>query len=100
RVFEPNHETMGNLANNLASLLYRTNQIEESLPLFKQAIETFAALSGPDDVRVGIALSNASNVLRALNQPAEAEVLLRRALDMHESEWGAVTAQTAVTLNN
>ncbi len=78
--------------NNLALLLYDTNQLEEAEKLYGEVLEL-----EPDD---GTCLNNLAQLLQATNRPGEAEPLMRRALEIDQVAFGGEHPKVAIRLNN
>ena len=94
------HPDFARTLDNLAVLLWRSNQIAEAEPLFRHALAILEASIGPDHPDVAATLNNLAGLLRDTNRLAEAEPLYWRALAIDEASYGADHPNYARTLDN
>ena len=87
-------------ANNLASLLHDTNQIEEAEPMMRQALAIDEAAFGNQHPKVAIRLNNLASLLKDTNRIEEAEPMMRQAVAIDEAAFGNQHPEVATDLNN
>lgn len=98
--FAPNHIRVGNVLNNLASLVQTTKNSAEAEPLYRRALAINEAWHGPEHPNVSTILNNLASCLDRVDRFAEAEGLYRRALEIDEAALGETHRVVARDLNN
>jgi hypothetical protein len=68
--------------NNLAGLLYATNQLDEAEPLFRRALDICERTYGSDHPSVATRLNNLATLLCGTTRLEEGEPLYRRAVQI------------------
>ena len=76
----PQHDNVAASLNNLASLLYDTNRMDEAEPLMRGSLLIGETSLGPDHPGVAVSLINLARLLSDTYRKDEAEPLFRRAL--------------------
>ena len=69
------------LLNQAGYYLRKRARNTEAEPLYRSSLSITELLHGPDHPKVAIRLNNLAQLLQATNRLAEAEPLMRRALD-------------------
>ena len=95
------HSTLVALASNeLATLLHRTNRLEEAEPLMRRALAIDGAVFGKQHPVLATRLNNLAQLLKSTNRIEDAEPLMRRALAIDEAAFGRQHPNVAIRLNN
>ena len=95
------HSTLVALASNeLATLLHRTNRLEEAEPLMRRALAIDGAVFGKQHPVLATRLNNLAQLLKSTNRIEDAELLMRRALAIDEAAFGRQHPNVAIRLNN
>jgi eukaryotic-like serine/threonine-protein kinase len=99
---EPGHPDLAMAHNNIANALASGSAEERVLALdhYRQSIEIWTAARGPEDLRVGYALSNMGRALWLAGRPAEAITPLERALAIQERVDGSTHGDLVYVLLN
>jgi tetratricopeptide (TPR) repeat protein len=79
QIFGFNHPSQAVTLTNLAAVYFAQKRYEASAATYKRAIVSRTALMGPDDLRWADILERYAQVLRVLEQYAEAEAVQVRA---------------------
>ena len=87
-------------SNGLASLLQRSNRLEEAEPLFRRALEISENVFGVQHPVASTLLNNLAMLLQDTSRLEEAEPLMRRALEIAESAFGTQHPRVAACLNS
>jgi tetratricopeptide (TPR) repeat protein len=98
--YGPDHPKVAVRLNNLAVLLWSTNQLAESELLVRHALAINEQSYGPVHPNVATNLNNLALLLKATNRPEEADTLMRRAVDIFEKAYGKDHPDVAASMSN
>jgi serine/threonine-protein kinase len=99
RVLGPDHPSVADPLNNLASLESDRGNNEAALPLMTRALSLAERAYGPDNRVVANRLSNVAELYERLSRYAEALPLAERSLRMNERLYGPDESRVAYSLN-
>jgi serine/threonine-protein kinase len=90
---------VGESLNNLAAVLDDGGDRREAAVYYRQALEIFESVFGPESDRVGVVLGNLGILLTDIGDP-EAETVLRRGLAVNLKALGEGSPWIAIDRNN
>jgi tetratricopeptide (TPR) repeat protein/transcriptional regulator with XRE-family HTH domain len=100
RALGPHHADTATSLNNLAELLWASDELDAARILYTRALAIREEVLGPDHPDTAHSLSNLAGLLHTQGELAAALPLYRRALAIRERVLGSDHLQTANTLNN
>jgi len=96
----PEHPTVAESLNNLATLYATQGRSAEAEPLCQRALALYEQVFGPTDPSVAQSLNNLVVLYQAQGRYAEAEPLMQRALALRERVLGPEHPDTATVRGN
>ena len=99
-VYGPEHPTIAERLNHLASNLDEQQRYLQAEPLFRRALKISEDKLGPEHHSTGVYVNNLASNLDSQGRHKEAEVLHRRSVKIREATFGPLHPDTATGINN
>ncbi|MCC7387446.1 MAG: serine/threonine protein kinase [Phycisphaerales bacterium] len=100
RTLPPESANLVTRLNDLATLRYNTQDLEQAERLTREALDAETASAGRTTTNAAVTLNNLGAILRAQGRLDEAETVLREALAVRTALLGPDDPEVAQTLNN